>query len=239
MLEIHDLAALAEMIDTPYRPRPLASLTGLDVSLLVAEGSASWFRQVSHAELLMVLEGVVTLDAPRGKVVLNEGELAAAARNARHHVQSGMRSTVLLFEEVKAADQANGHQALDMDVATVLEKRNPALDVRQALPFTWLPIGASGAYAAHATRLLGASAPYDVPAGSAVVVVYRGMLDYASEVGQGSLVGSQMLVARPGVRLTLASDHGATVLAVTRREAPLPEPAHGGSAVTGSEGAAA
>jgi hypothetical protein len=235
MLEIHDLAGLAEAIDTAYRPRPLASLLGLEVSLMVAEGQSSWFRQVAHDELLLVLEGVVTLDAPRGKVVLNEGELATAERNTRHHVHSGMRSTVLLFEEVRDVDLANGHRSADLGVAGQLEKRNPAVAVMGAEAFDWLSVGASGAYEAHATRVLGVSAPYTVPAGSMAAVVYRGVLDYEVDGQGGAVVGSQMLVARPDCRLTLRSERGATVVLVARRGVALPGPAGPAASTPGGE----
>jgi hypothetical protein len=230
MLQVLDLAALAESIDTPYRPRHLAALPGLAVSLLVAEGSSSWFRQVSHDELLLVLEGVVTLDVPQSKVVLNEGELASADRNARHHVLSGMRSTLLLFEEEKATDRSNGHAQPDTGLAGRVEKRNAAVAVLSSGAFHWLDAGSCGAYEAHATRLLGASLPYTVPTGSLAAVVYRGVLDYeaqdeGTERSTGVLVGSQMLVAGPDARLTLRSERGATLLVVARRGAPLPEPA--------------
>lgn len=230
MLEILDLAGLAEAIETPYRPRPLASLPGLDISLLVADGKASWFRQVNHDELLLVLEGVVTLDVPQTKVVLNEGELASADRNARHHVRSGMRSTLLLLEEVKATERSNGHDTPDLGLAGQVAKKNVGVAVHSSGAFTWLSAGSSGIYEAHATRLVGASEPYVVPTGSLAVVVYRGVLDYevaapdAALSSAGALVGSQMLVAGPDFILTFRSERGATLLVIARRGAQLPQP---------------
>jgi hypothetical protein len=230
MLEMLDLAALAESIDTPYRPRPLASLPGLDISLFVADGKSSWFRQVNHDELLLVLEGVVTLDVPQTKVVLNEGELASAERNTRHHVRSGMRSTLLLLEEVKATERSNGHDTPDLGISGHVAKKNIGVAVLSSGAFTWLSAGSSGVYDAHATRLVGASEPYLVPTGSLAAVVYRGVLDYEADApdsalsSAGSLVGSQMLVAGPEVRLTFRSERGATLLLIARRGAQLPQP---------------
>jgi hypothetical protein len=231
MLQILDLAGLAESIDTPYIPRPLASLPGLDVLLVVAEGPASWFRQVSFDELLLVLEGVVTLDAPQGRLVLNEGELASADRNARHHIQSGMRTTMVLFREVKPSDESNGHHSPDTGLAGLVEKKNAAVAVLSSGAFSWLGTGSAGAYDAHATRLVGASAPYTVPAGALAAVVYRGVLNYEAvdgdgrPVGDGTVVGSQMLVAGSDTRLTFTSERGATLLLLVRHGAPLPQPA--------------
>jgi hypothetical protein len=224
MLRTFDLAALAETLDDPYRPRHLVSLSGLDVALVIAEGPASWFRQVAHDELLLVLEGVITLDGPNGKVVVNEGEVATAERNARHHVHSGMRSTVVLLEEVKAGEQGNGQLTPDVGLAGQVEKRNVAVHVLEAGPFAWLRAGASGAYTAHATRLVGISAPYTAPAGGVLVIVYRGVLDFEAEAEPGQLVGSQMLAADPGTQLVFRAERGATVVLVARRGAGLPQP---------------
>jgi hypothetical protein len=223
MLQTFDLAALAETLADPFRPLRLVSLGGLDVGLMIAEGPASWFRQVTHDELLLVLEGVVTLDGPQGKVVVNEGEVATAERNARHHVHSGMRSTVLLIEEVKAAEQGNGHLTPDVGLAGQVEKRNVGVQVLEAGAFNWLRAGAAGGYAAHATRVVGASAPYTAPAGGVLMVVYRGVLDYHADAASGVLVGSQMLAAGAGTQLALRSERGATVVLATQRGAGLPQ----------------
>lgn len=227
MIPTFNLTTLAgEMVD-PFRPQRVALLQGLEVSLLVAEGRASWFRQVPHDEILLVLEGVIRLEGPAGRLIVNEGELATAERNARHHVQSGMRSTVLLIQELRHGVEANGQQLPDGVKPGTLTRFAAATEVLAAAPFEWLPAGTVGAYGAHATRLLGASNSVLVPAESMMTVVYRGVLDYEADGQQGTLVGGQMLVAGQGTHLTLRSERGATVLWLAGRGTSLPRPVAG------------
>ncbi len=227
MIPTYDLTSMASEIDSPFRPQRVALLSGLEVSLLVAEGRPSWFRQVSFDEMLLVLEGVITLDGPGGHVIVNEGELAAAERNARHHVQSGMRSTVLLIQERRNGIQVADHRLPDGIKPGALARFPAATDVLSATPFEWLPVGTVGAYSAHATRLVGASSPYAVGAESTAAIVYRGVLDYEATGQAGTLVGGQMLVASPQASLTFRSERGATVLWLAARGAALPRPAAG------------
>jgi hypothetical protein len=188
----------------------------------VCEGRANWFRQVTHDEVLVVLEGVVTLDGPGAKVIVNDGELAVAPRNVRHHVHSGMRSSVLLVEEVRATDQSNGHRTPDTEEGGRIDKTNLPVTVSASASFAWQPVATAGGYMAYASRLVGASAPYTTPAGSLVVLVYRGVLDYTSDAERGTVVGSQMLVVPPETHLTIGSERGATVVLLARKGAELP-----------------
>lgn len=223
MLQKLDLASIAEEIVSPYRPIPLVSLPHLEVSLFICQGTRSWSRQVPHDELLLVTEGVITIQGPRDKLVVNEGELVSVPRDAGHNAYSGMRSTVMLIEERRADERSNGHRTIPTGENVGLGKVNVALDVRHGQPFDWLPSGTAGAYGAFATRLLGTSGQYVLLSGSLLVLVYRGILDYLTPDEQGTLVGSQLLVVPPETPIELQSGHGATVIVLVRNGAPLPE----------------
>jgi hypothetical protein len=228
MLKKLDLASIAEEIVTPYRPIPLASLPQLEVSLFICQGARSWRRQEANGMMYLVLEGVITLDGPTGKMVVNEGEVASVPRNASHGAYSGMRSSVVLIEERRSDGSSNGHQVPPTTEVPSLGKVNLAVDVAQATPMEWLPSGSAGGYAAFATRLRGTSEPYVVPTGALLMLVYRGTLDYAAAGGTDSLVGSQMLVAPSGSELAFESEHGATVLVLARKASRLPVPSAAG-----------
>jgi len=61
------------------------------------------------------------------------------------------------------------------------------------------------------------------------------MLDYETPDESGTLVGSQLLAVSSSTPITLHSEHGATVLVLTRKGAPLPVPAAPGAAGPGSD----
>lgn len=234
MLQKLDLAALAEEIENPYRPALLAALGTLDASLFVCDDKRSWHRNEAHDQLMLVLEGVITLDGPGGRTVVNEGEVAAIPGRVGHGVAAGMRSSVVLFRQQPVGASSNGHQPPPEAPRGELGKVNVAASVHAGHLFDWLPAGTAGNYAAYATRLWGESEPYTVPAGSLIVLVYRGVLDYTAGDESAAIVGSQMLVAPPDTRLTLRSERGATVLAVVRAGMPLPQPAPSSAAASES-----
>ena len=172
--------------------------------------------------MLLVLEGVITLEGATGKMVVNEGELAAAPRDVSHNAHSGMRSTVVLFEQQQAKESSNGHHGPPVENRNNLSKVNVALDVRAVPAYEWLTAGAVGGYDTFASRLWGTSAPYEATNGPLLVLVYRGVLNYATDDESGVIVGSQMLHVPSGARITLGSEHGATVLVLARSGTPMP-----------------
>lgn len=238
MLQILDLATLAEDIELPYRPVPLVSLGSIEASLFVCDDKRSWHRNESHDQFMLVLEGVITLEAARGRAIVGEGELASIPSRLGHNVTAGMRSTVVLFREQPVQAASNGyHPPPDVPQGEV-DKVNVAVDVHAHALFNWQPVSEAGGYATFASRLWGPSQPYTAPAGSLVVLVYRGVLDYVSGDDAGAVVGSQMLVVAPDTEITLNSERGATVLALVRSGMPLPQPASSGTAAPhpGAEG---
>jgi hypothetical protein len=224
VLQSLDLAPIAGSIDAPYRPVPLVTVGPVEVSVVIVEGPRGWHRSADHDEVLLVMEGVITIDGADGTAILNEGDLACIPAQAGFSFNSGMRSTVLLIQERKDAPSADGYHTLPPDVPGSLVKRNVALDVRHADAFSWQRTGVVGGYGAFATRIAGTSAPYQVPAGSLVAVVYRGVLDFEGDETSGTVVGSQILLVPGETTVRLRSEHGATVLALARKGAPLPEP---------------
>jgi mannose-6-phosphate isomerase-like protein (cupin superfamily) len=225
VLQKLDLATLAEGIELPYRPLPLVSLGSVEASLFVCDDKRGWHRNESHDQLMLVLEGVITLDGMGGKAIVGEGELASIPSRVGHNVTAGMRSTVVLFREQPVTGQANGHVSPPDAPRGEMDKVNVAADVHAHQRFDWQAVGAAGGYATFATRLLGSSDPYQVPAGSLVLLVYRGVLDYRADEEEGSVVGSQMLIVPSATRITLSSERGATVLVLVRSGMPLPRPA--------------
>jgi len=218
-----DLAAIAEGIETPYRPVPLATLGSVEVALFICQGQAPWRRRFTGDELLFVLEGVITLEDASGKIVVNEGEVASAPGERTYNAHSGMRSSVVLFEDHSAAlPGLNGHEPLDPEEPEAITKVNAAIDVRRRPSFEWLAAGGTGLSALRATRLAGTSASYQVEGQSALLLVYRGVLDYRVAGQEGSIVGSNMLVVPPGSEMTLSSQRGATLLFLAPSGAPLP-----------------
>jgi hypothetical protein len=222
-----DIAAIAEEIRTPYQTVPLVSLGAIDVKLVICGGRKPWHRSTAHNELALVLEGVVTLDGPKGRTIASEGEMALVPAKMGFAYASGMRSTVVLFQERDLAHRSNGHHKgpsgqPELEVLTAASRIAFGTDVRSASPFEWLATGEVGSYDVFSTRLSGESAPYDTPAGGMVVLVYRGVVDYHADEESGSIIGSQLLHVPEGTRLTLASERGATVVLLTRRGAALP-----------------
>ena len=222
MLQELNLAKIAEEIEAPYYLVPLVSLGAVDLSVFICEGPKTWRRSAEHDETLMVLEGVITLEDKDGKTVVGEGEIARIPAKVGLSYFSGMRSTVVLAQEKGFLSGTNGYKAPG-DEDTAVHKQHVAGDVRAATPFEWQRVGVTGGYAVSATRLQGEGEPYVVPPGSLVLLVYRGVLDYATPDASGSVVGSQVLVVPSGTRVTLSSERGATIVALARKGAPLPE----------------
>ena len=222
-----DIAAIAEEIRTPYQAVTLASLGTVDVKLVICGGPKPWHRSTVHNELALVLEGVVTLDGPKGRTIANEGDMALVPAKMGYAYASGMRSIVVLFQERDQGDRTNGHHK-GPPPQPVLEDLSEAsrvpfgTDVRAASPFEWLSTGAVGSYVSSSTRLWGESAPYAAPPGGMIVLVYRGVLDYRTDEAQGTIVGSELLHVEEGVTVTLSSERGATVVVLAKKDAPLP-----------------
>ncbi len=235
MLQKIDLASIAEEIESPYRPIPMASLEGLDVSLFISHGSKSWRRQAAYDQALFVIEGVIIIDGPFGKLVVNEGDLAVVPADVGHGIYSGMRSSIVLFEEKQADGSSNGHRSLPQSAGGGIERLSVAVDARAAPPFDWRACGMTGRYQLSATRLVGGAKPYQAPRGSLALLVHRGMLDFQTADESGSVVGSEFLVVPPDASLSFYSEHGATVLAAAMADAALPEPEGYPEATDGNE----
>jgi hypothetical protein len=230
MLQKLDLAAIAEQIISPYRPIPLVSLGDIDISLFICQGTRSWHRLVPHEQLLLVTEGVITIDTAGGKMIVSEGEVVRIPRDITHNAYSGMRSTVLAIEGKETDGRFNGHPQPLAGPRGSISKLNIGVNVRSKEAFDWLASGAVGAYTASATRVRDRSALYVTPPGSLLVIVYRGVLNYRTPEEEGTLVGSQLLTIPSGTPIALQSEHGATVLLVARKGTPLPVPASAGQA---------
>lgn len=230
MLQKLDLAAMAEEIELPYRPVPLASMASLEASLFICHDKNSWHRADARAQAMLVLEGVITLDAPQGRAVVHEGEVAVVPAKVPHNIGAGMRSIVVLFQELAPDGSQNGHHPSPDAPLGAVSKVGIAADVHTNPLFSWLAVGDVGGHAAAATRLWGRSEAYEAPPGGLAVLVYRGVVDYATAEGSGTAVGSQLLVVPGGTRITLISERGATVLALARAGKPLPQSLPSGSA---------
>ncbi len=222
-----DIAEIAEEIRTPYHIVPLLSLGAVEVSLVICSGPKPWHRSTVHDELALVLEGVVTLDGPRGRTVANEGDIARVPAKIGHAYASGMRSTVVLFQERDLAVHTNGHRkgpapADELEVLDEASRVTFGIDVRAAEPFAWLATGNVGPFSASSTRLAGTSEEYETPPGGIVILVYRGVMDYRADGDYGSIVGLQLLHVPQGKRLTLSSERGATIVVLARSGAALP-----------------
>lgn len=230
MLQKLDLPALAEEIELPYRPLPLASLASLDASLFVCHDKNTWHRSDARAQIMLVLEGVITVDGPQGRIVVHEGEAAVIPAKVPHNIGSGMRSTVVLFQEQPPDGSQNGHHpSPDMPLGAV-SKVGIAAGVHANPLFNWLAVGDVGSHAVAASRLWGRSEAYEAPLGGLAILVYRGVLDYATADASDTAVGSQLLVVPAGQQITLSSERGATVLALARAGKRLPQPLPSGSA---------
>jgi mannose-6-phosphate isomerase-like protein (cupin superfamily) len=225
-----DLAAIGEGIDAPYRPVPLATLGLIDISLFICQGRSPWQRRYEMDELLFVLEGVVNVDAGKTRLVVNEGEVAAAPGAQAYAVHSGMRSTVVLFEDrALPAQSRNGHHPDLPSIPPAASKVNPGVECRRRPPFEWLPAGRAGDAAVTATRVRGRSLPYDTRFGPMALIVYRGVMDYVVDGRAGELVGSQMLVIPDATTLEVRSERGATLLVIAPSGVELPKSAEPGA----------
>lgn len=224
MIEKLDLAALAEEIEQPYRPVRLAAAGGFEAALFTCHDKHTWHRREPKHQILLVLEGVITVDGPGGRQVVNEGEIALIPGQVGHNLGAGMRSVVVVFHEAPTDIHANGHPLPPDAPRGEIRKVNVAADVHGQGLFSWLVLGTAGGCAVAATRLWGRSEPYVSPTVSLVLLVYRGVVDYATDTGTDDVAGSQMLVVPADSAVTLSSERGATVVAVVRDGMALPRP---------------
>ncbi len=228
MTQILDLAAIAEQVEVPYHCIPVAHLGSAEVSLFICQGARSWHRRLARPHMLIVTEGVITVDCASGKTIVGEGEVVSVPAEVAYNTYSGMRSTVLSIENLGTTGRDNGHETLAPPGRASVTKVSAAVTARKAPEFAWLPCGAAGSTVAAASRLRGSSGFYVVPSGSLLLAVYRGVLDYRSGEEEGTVVGNQLLLVNSGEDLTLRSGHGATVMAIVARGVPLPAPAAAG-----------
>lgn len=229
MLRKLDLGAIASDIDTPFRPESIASLGGVDASLFICEGQKGWHRRAGAGEVAFVLEGVMTIESADGLMVADEGETVQVPEGIGLNFKSGMHTTVALFHESDGLASANGQPLPPGAPRDPLSKANVAADVFSAEPFQWLEKGSVGEYKVMASRLLGAGAPYRTP-GPMLVIVYRGVLDYAADADTGSVVGSEALHVPGGTNMSLSSERGATVLVLAGKRSDLPAQSGSGPA---------
>lgn len=221
-LQVLDLVGITSHIAAPYQVAPLVSLGTVDVALVICEGPRTWHRAPTRRELAMVLEGVITISGPGGRVVANEGDAVTLPPASDITVFSGMRSLVVLFRELELRAEVNGYHAPPDAEQVAVERSNFAVVVKSGPAFDWEPVGELRGYEARATRIIGESAPYTAPDGSLIVLVYRGELDYAADGRSGTVVGSQLLVVPAGRRVVLGAKRGATAVLFARSGAPLP-----------------
>jgi mannose-6-phosphate isomerase-like protein (cupin superfamily) len=241
VLQTVDIARLAEEIDQPYQPTPLASAGGFSASLFVCDDLRSWQRDDPFDTLLFILEGVLVLESGSNRAVANDGDVLAIPRKHGHNLSAGMRSSVILIGTDGAPPAGNGHMPPPYAPAGGIQKVHMAAEVLQGQPFEWLPVGTAGPCRSFASRLWGASLPFTSP-DSCLLLVYRGVLDFEVAGQTGSVVGSQMIVIPPGMTIGFDSPRGATVLLMTRDGSPLPEAMpsgepHGGGGADRSGGA--
>jgi hypothetical protein len=224
VLQALDLVDIAGAIDAPYHPEPLIALGAVAVSLVIYEGPKSWHHAADHDELLVVLEGVLTIDGPDGTLVVNEGEVVRVPALTGLDYNSGMHSTAVLIQERKDPAGVDGHEGPPLVAPVGVDKTNFAVDVLRANAFVWQRVGVVGGHVACATRLRGASAPYVTPDGTVAALVYRGVLECETSEGVSSVVGSQLLIVPGATEIRLRSERGATVVVVLPAAAPLPQP---------------
>jgi len=235
VLQLMDLTTIAERIDTPFQLVPLTASGGIEAGLVICEGPKRWHRSPEQTELMLVLEGVITVDTAAGNVVVNEGEMARLPASQAQTIISGMRTTVVLFRKKRPSEHANGHHPLPDHSAGGVKRTNFGASVHASTPFEWLRAGSVGGYEAFASRISGSSDPFPVPDGALLLVVFRGVLEYEDADGEsGTAIGNQMLIADGEQPITLRSVKGATVVAVARAGAALPQASSGS---TGEEGA--
>ena len=227
MLQALDLVDIAATIDSPYTMVPLTSLGPVDVSVGVYEGPKTWHHTADRDELLIVMEGVVTIDGPDGTLVVNEGEVACVPGGPGLVYFSGMRSMVVLVRERRGPTAQGGAPDVPAPASAPLAKTNIAVEALRGGPFEWRSAGIVAGYAALGARMVGTSAPLDGRHDPVVMVVYRGVLDYVSGDTSGSVVGLQMLVIPGDGPVSLHSERGATVIALVRDGTPVPTGATG------------
>lgn len=237
MLRKLDLSRIAAEIDTAYRPEPVVSLGGVDVALYICEGQRGWSHRAARDEALFVLEGVMNIVAADGHVVYaDEGDIVRVPAGINLTYKSGMRTTVAMVHEGDILAGANGHEVVPASARSTLSTTNVAVNVMEFEPYDWQEAGAVGRYSLSATRVRGASAPYQAPPGSLLAIVYRGVLDFESKAGSGTVVGSEALFIPSDTQVRFESPRGATVVMVSHRNADLPARAVADAAGRGRSG---
>ena len=221
-----DLSRIAESMDVPYRPLSLATIGNMQASLFVCDEERSWHRNETHDAMLLVLEGVLVLEVGSQKSVANEGEMLMVPRKLGHNLASGMRSTVLLFQDRPVDGSQNGLPPSPLPGAAdrAMSKINAAAEVLSSQPYEWMDTGRAGHCRSFASRLWGKSSSFMSPE-DAIIMVYRGVLNY-KVVGSepGSIVGSQMMLLPAGTPVELESERGATVVMCLHEDTAPPSP---------------
>ncbi len=93
-----DLAAAFERIAAPWSPRIVARYNGNKVSLAKAKGEFVWHAHPETDDLLLVLEGRLTIDLSDGSVELGPGELYVVPAGVEHRPRSDEGASILLTE---------------------------------------------------------------------------------------------------------------------------------------------
>lgn len=230
-MKLFDLTSIASSIDAPFQIVNFASLGAIEVGLVICESPRSWHRALERRELALVLEGVITVDRPAGRVVANEGSILSLPPGVELTIASGMRSTVVVFRPRTPDVATNGHFPPTDHDDTGVEHYSFISEAVIGSPNRWHPTGDVGTYTASATRMAGVGEPFVGPDGDMLLVVYRGVVDYRGAGDErGSVVGSQALVVPKDQPVALTAPRGATVIALARAAALLPTIAPGSSA---------
>ena len=117
-----NLTEAANKVDRPFVVVPLVTLADLTVSVFVCQGQVAWHKHLDEDELFLVHEGVIGLDAERGRLTLHPEELVVVPKGLSHRSGSQLRSVVVLIRPTVLSDRKNGHRHSPVDTDPPLEK---------------------------------------------------------------------------------------------------------------------
>jgi quercetin dioxygenase-like cupin family protein len=92
-----DLVKLAEELEEPFAPQPVAQVNDFGVYLCLADGAGPWQQHPGHDVLVLGHQGVTVVDTDGGEAGLRKGELLMVPRGLRHRLTANEPACCLLF----------------------------------------------------------------------------------------------------------------------------------------------
>jgi len=99
-------------VEQPFTLVEVARVDSLVMHAYICQGTVQWHRHIDNDEMFLVHQGWITLESEWGNLTLKAGELVVVPKGVGHRSGAQLRSVVLLFQPLTAADRKNGHRRI-------------------------------------------------------------------------------------------------------------------------------